>query len=58
VEPELDPLALLAALAALTSRSLVVAALPAPDRPLEALARTVATIAAPEPWPRRSGGRP
>jgi hypothetical protein len=45
VEPALDPLALLAALAALTSRSLVVAALPAPDRPLEALARTVATIA-------------
>jgi hypothetical protein len=44
VEPELDPLALLAWLAALTSRSLLVAALPAPDRPLEALARTVATI--------------
>ena len=45
VESELDPLALLAGLAALTSRSLLVAALPAPDRPLEALGRTVATIA-------------
>lgn len=45
VESELDPLALVAGLAALTSRSLLVAALPAPDRPVEALARTVATIA-------------
>ncbi len=44
VGPELDPLALLAALAALTSRSLVVAALPPPDRPPGALARTLATI--------------
>jgi hypothetical protein len=43
-ESKLDPLALLAGLAALTSRSLLVAALPAADRPLEALARTVATI--------------
>jgi Luciferase-like monooxygenase len=44
VESELDPLALLAGLAALTSRSLLVAVLPVPDRPLAALARTVATI--------------
>jgi hypothetical protein len=44
VASELDPLALLAGLAALTSRSLLVGALPAIDRPLEALARTVATI--------------
>jgi hypothetical protein len=43
-ESELDPLAVLAALAARTSRSLLVGALPASDRPLEALARTVATI--------------
>jgi alkanesulfonate monooxygenase SsuD/methylene tetrahydromethanopterin reductase-like flavin-dependent oxidoreductase (luciferase family) len=45
VESELDPLSLLAGLAAVTSQSLLVAALPAPDRPLMALARTVATIA-------------
>jgi hypothetical protein len=44
VASQLDPLALLAGLATLTSRSLLVAALPAGDRPLEALARTVATI--------------
>jgi alkanesulfonate monooxygenase SsuD/methylene tetrahydromethanopterin reductase-like flavin-dependent oxidoreductase (luciferase family) len=43
-ESELDPLALLAALATLTSRSLLVAALPPADRPPEALARTLATI--------------
>lgn len=42
-EPTLDPLALLAALAALTSRALLVAAAPASDRP-ETLGRTLATI--------------
>jgi hypothetical protein len=41
---ELDPLALLAGLAALTSRSLLVGALPTRDRPLEALVRTLTTI--------------
>jgi hypothetical protein len=44
-ESALDPLALLAAIAALTSRSLLVAALPPPDRPPETLAGTLATIA-------------
>ena len=44
-ESELDPLALAAAIAALTSRSLLVAALPVPDRPPEALAGTLGTIA-------------
>ncbi len=43
-ESELDPLAVLAALAARTSRSLLVGAPPAFDRPFEALARTLATI--------------
>ncbi len=43
-ESELDPLALLAALAALTSRSLLVAALPAAARPSGALASTLATV--------------
>ena len=45
-EPEsrLDPLALLAALAAVTSRALLVATLPASDHPSEALGRTFATI--------------
>ncbi len=45
LDPEsgLDPLALLAALAALTHRALLVAAVPA-DRPSEALARTLATL--------------
>jgi len=43
-ESELDPLGLLAALAALTSRALLVATLPASDRPSEALGRTFATI--------------
>jgi Luciferase-like monooxygenase len=43
-EPTLDPLALLAALAALTSRALLVAAAPAADRPPETLGRTLATI--------------
>lgn len=43
-EPELDPLALLAALAARTSRALLVADSPASDRPSEALGRTFATI--------------
>jgi hypothetical protein len=41
---KLDPLALLAALAALTSRALLVAIPPASDRPSEALGRTLATI--------------
>ena len=40
----LDPLVLLAALAALTHRALLVAALPAADRPSGALARTLATV--------------
>jgi alkanesulfonate monooxygenase SsuD/methylene tetrahydromethanopterin reductase-like flavin-dependent oxidoreductase (luciferase family) len=43
-ESNLDPLALLAALAALTSRALLVATLPASDRPSEVLGRTFATI--------------
>jgi hypothetical protein len=43
-ESNLDPLALLAALAALTSRALLVATPPASDRPSEALGRTLATI--------------
>jgi hypothetical protein len=43
-ESVLDPLALLAALAALTSRALLVANLPASDRPSEALGRTLATV--------------
>jgi alkanesulfonate monooxygenase SsuD/methylene tetrahydromethanopterin reductase-like flavin-dependent oxidoreductase (luciferase family) len=43
-ESKLDPLALLAALAALTSRALLVATMPASDRPPEALGRTLATI--------------
>ena len=43
-ESELDPLAVLAALAARTSRSLLVGALPASDRALEGLARTLTTI--------------
>ena len=45
-EPEsrLDPLGLLAALAALTSRALLVASLPASDHPSEALGRSFATI--------------
>jgi hypothetical protein len=43
-ESGLDPLVLLAALAALTYRALLVAALPAADRPPEALARTLATV--------------
>jgi hypothetical protein len=43
--PDLDPLALLAALAAITSRSLLVAALPEPGPAgAEELARTLATI--------------
>jgi hypothetical protein len=42
-ESKLDPLALLAALAAVTSRTLLVAT-PASDRPSEALGRTLATI--------------
>jgi hypothetical protein len=42
---ELDPLALLAALAALTSRALLVAAPPASGYASEALGRTLATIA-------------
>jgi hypothetical protein len=42
--PDVDPLALLAALAAITSRSLLVAALPEPGGGREALARTLATI--------------
>jgi hypothetical protein len=40
----LDPLALLAALAALTSRALLVAAPPTGDRPAETLAGTLATV--------------
>jgi hypothetical protein len=40
----LDPLALLAALAVLTHRALLAAALPAADRAPEALARTLATV--------------
>src|SRR6266536_2186333 len=43
-ESALDPLALLAALAALTSRSLLVTALPEPASPPEALARTLVTV--------------
>jgi hypothetical protein len=43
-ESNLDPLALLAALAALTSRALLVANLPASDRPSEGLGRTFATV--------------
>ncbi len=43
-ESELDPLALVAALAASTWRSLLVATLPDPGRPSQALARTLATI--------------
>jgi hypothetical protein len=43
-ESNLDPLALLAALAALTSRALLVASPPASDRPSEALGRALATI--------------
>jgi alkanesulfonate monooxygenase SsuD/methylene tetrahydromethanopterin reductase-like flavin-dependent oxidoreductase (luciferase family) len=43
-ESNLDPLALLAALAALTSRALLVTMLPAADRPSEALGRALATI--------------
>jgi hypothetical protein len=43
-ESKLDPLALLAALAALTSRALLVASLPASDHPSEALGRSLATI--------------
>jgi hypothetical protein len=43
-ESELDPLALLAALAALTSRALLVAAPPASGYAAEALGRTLATI--------------
>jgi hypothetical protein len=43
-ESRLDPLALLAALAALTSRALLVATLPASDHPSEALGRSLATI--------------
>jgi hypothetical protein len=41
--PELDPLALTAALAALTHRSLLVTSVPAPDSP-RTLARTLATL--------------
>ncbi|HEX6673420.1 MAG TPA: hypothetical protein VF486_00115 [Actinomycetes bacterium] len=43
-ESGLDPLALLAALAALTHRALLVAAVPTADRPPEALGRTLATV--------------
>jgi alkanesulfonate monooxygenase SsuD/methylene tetrahydromethanopterin reductase-like flavin-dependent oxidoreductase (luciferase family) len=43
-ESDLDPLALLAALAALTSRVLLVANLSASERPTEALGRTFATV--------------
>jgi hypothetical protein len=43
-ESKLDPLALLAALAALTSRALLVATPPAPEHPSEALGLTLATI--------------
>jgi hypothetical protein len=43
-ESELDPLAVLAALAARTSRSLLVGALPTSGRPVVELARTLTTI--------------
>jgi hypothetical protein len=43
-ESELDPLAVLAALAARTSRSLLAGRLPASDRSVEELARTLTTI--------------
>jgi hypothetical protein len=43
-ESKLDPLALLAALAALTSRALLVAIPPASDHPSEALGRALVTI--------------
>lgn len=43
-ESRLDPLALLAALAALTSRALLVGAVGIPGSPSETLARTLATI--------------
>jgi hypothetical protein len=43
-ESNLDPLALLAALAALTSRALLVATPRASERPSEALGRTLATV--------------
>jgi hypothetical protein len=43
-EAKLDPLALLAALAALTSRALLVATPPASEHPSEALGLTLATI--------------
>jgi hypothetical protein len=43
-ESKLDPLALLAALAAVTSRALLVTMPPASDRPSEALGRTLATV--------------
>jgi hypothetical protein len=43
-ESKLDPLALLAALAALTSRALLVATPPASEQASEALGRTLATI--------------
>jgi Luciferase-like monooxygenase len=43
-ESRLDPTALLAALAALTSRALLVGTVPAPGRPSEALVRTLTTI--------------
>jgi hypothetical protein len=43
-EPELDPLALTAALAAVTYRSLLVTSLPEPDGASGALARMLATI--------------
>jgi hypothetical protein len=43
-ESKLDPLALLAALAAITSRALLVATPPASEDPSEALGRTLATI--------------
>jgi hypothetical protein len=41
----LDPLALTAALAALTAQALLVVALPAPEHPPEALGRVLATVA-------------
>jgi hypothetical protein len=44
-ESELDPLAVLAALAARTSRSLLIGMLPASDRRVDELARTLVTIA-------------
>jgi hypothetical protein len=43
-ESKLDPLALLAALAALTSRALLVAIPPASDHPSEALGRALVTV--------------